>query len=64
MTSAAASHAVVVAKDGSGFLDSYSSVNALPKVQLNDRNGKVLTVLEANELDAEIDPLTPYIGMA
>ncbi len=59
LTSAAASHAVVVAKDGSGFLDSYSSVNALPKVQLNDRNGKVLTVLEANELDAN-HPLTPY----
>lgn len=59
LTSAAASHAVVVAKDGSGFLDSYSSVNALPKVQLNDRNGKVLTVLEANELDAD-HPLTPY----
>ena len=48
-----------MAKDGSGFLDSYSSVNALPKVQLNDRNGKVLTVLEANELDAN-HPLTPY----
>lgn len=59
LTSAAASHAVVVAKDGSGFLDSYSSVNALHKVQLNDRNGKVLTVLEANELDAD-HPLTPY----
>jgi dipeptidyl-peptidase-4 len=59
LTSAVASHAVVVAKDGSGFLDSYSSVNALPKVQLNDRNGKVLTVLEANELDAN-HPLTPY----
>jgi dipeptidyl-peptidase-4 len=59
LTSAGASHAVVVAKDGSGFLDTFSSVNALPQVHLNDRNGKVLTVLEANELNAS-HPLTPY----
>lgn len=59
LTSAGASHAVVVAKDGSGFLDSYSAVNSLPKVQLNDNTGKTLTVLEANELNAE-HPLTPY----
>ncbi|MCT6699524.1 S9 family peptidase [Rheinheimera sp. 4Y26] len=59
LTTPGASHAVVVAKDGSGFLDSYSAVNSLPKVQLNDNTGKTLTVLEANELNAD-HPLTPY----
>jgi len=59
LTSAGASHAVVVAEDGSGFIDSYSAVNSLPKVQLNDKTGKTLTVLEANALNAE-HPLTPY----
>ncbi len=59
LTTPGASHAVVVAEDGSGFLDSYSAVNSLPKVQLNDNTGKTLTVLEANELTAQ-HPLTPY----
>lgn len=59
LTSPGASHSVVVAKDGSGFLDSYSAVNSLPKVQLNDNTGKTLTVLEKNDLN-EKHPLTPY----
>ena len=61
LTSAGASHNVVVADDGSGFLDSWSGVTELPKVALRDAKGSTLTVLEANELTAA-HPLTPYAG--
>lgn len=61
LTSAGASHNVVVANDGSGFLDSWSGVTDLPKVALRDAKGEPVTVLEANELNAN-HPLTPYAG--
>lgn len=59
LTSAGASHAVVVADNGSGFLDSWSAVTSLPKVALRDQRGELVTLLEGNELTAE-HPLTPY----
>ncbi len=59
LTEAGSSHAVVVAKDGSGFLDTFSSVSQLPQVQLKSRAGKTIEVLASNQLNAE-HPLTPY----
>jgi dipeptidyl-peptidase 4 len=59
LTEANSSHAVVVAKDGSGFLDTFSSVSQLPEVQLKSRTGKTIEVLASNKLTAE-HPLTPY----
>jgi dipeptidyl-peptidase-4 len=59
LTEAGSSHAVVVAKDGSGFLDTFSSVTQLPKVELKNRDGNTIEVLAANTLNAE-HPLTPY----
>lgn len=59
LTSPDASHSVVVAENGSGFLDSWSAVTSLPKVALRDQQGELVTTLEANEL-TEQHPLTPY----
>lgn len=59
LTSPGASHSVVVAENGSGFLDSWSAVTSLPKVALRDQLGQLVTTLEANEL-TEQHPLTPY----
>ncbi len=59
VTELGASHQAVVAKDGSGFLDTWSSVVTLPKVALKDANGKVITMLSDNALTPE-HPLTPY----
>ncbi len=59
LTEAGYSHATVVAKDGSGFLDTWSGVVSLPKVALRDAAGKVVTMLAENTLDIE-HPLTPY----
>lgn len=59
LTSANAHHSVVVAKDGSGFLDSFSSVSQLPKVHLNNRDGKTITVLADNSPTGE-HPIAPY----
>jgi dipeptidyl-peptidase-4 len=59
LTEAGSSHAVVVAKDGSGFLDTFSSVSQLPEVQLKNREGKTIEILANNQLTAE-HPLTPY----
>ena len=52
-------HQVVVAKDGSGFIDTASAVVKLPTVTLRDAKGQVVTVLEANKLDDK-HPLTPF----
>lgn len=52
-------HQVVVAENGSGFIDTASAVVKLPTVTLRDQQGKVVTVLEANALDQQ-HPLTPY----
>jgi dipeptidyl-peptidase-4 len=59
LTEAGYSHATVVAKDGSGFLDTWSGVVSLPKVALRDAAGKVVTMLAENTLDKD-HPLTPY----
>jgi len=59
LTEAGSSHQVVVAKNGSGFIDTASGVVELPSVTLRDSQGKVVTVLAANALDAE-HPLTPF----
>ena len=55
------SHQAVVAKDGSGFIDTASAAVQLPQVTLRDAAGKVRTVLSANTLDKD-HPLTPYAG--
>jgi dipeptidyl-peptidase-4 len=59
LTEAGYSHATVVAKDGSGFLDTWSGVVTLPRVALRDAAGKVVTMLAENTLDKD-HPLTPY----
>lgn len=59
LTESGYSHQVVVAKDGSGFIDTASAVVKLPTVTLRDSQGKAVTVLESNALDAQ-HPLTPY----
>ncbi|MDP5141530.1 S9 family peptidase [Rheinheimera baltica] len=52
-------HALVMAKDGSSFIDSFSSVSAPNRVALRGLTGEVLTWLEPNSLD-NLHPLTPY----
>ncbi len=52
-------HLAVVAKDGSGFIDTASAVVRLPQVSLHDASGKLRTVLDANQLDQQ-HPLAPY----
>jgi len=59
LTEAGRHHQVVVAKNGSGFIDTASAVVQLPSVTLRDNQGKVLTVLEENRLD-DRHPLTPF----
>ncbi|OEY71053.1 peptidase S9 [Rheinheimera salexigens] len=52
-------HAVVMAKQGTSFIDSFSNVSTPNKVALRALDGKVLTWLAQNEL-TEQHPLTPY----
>ena len=52
-------HALVMAKDGSSFIDSFSNVSTPTKVALRGLDGKVLTWLEQNVLD-NAHPLTAY----
>ena len=52
-------HALVMAKDGSSFIDSFSNVTTPNKVALRALDGTILTWLEQNELN-ETHPLTPY----
>jgi len=52
-------HALVMAKDGSSFIDSFSNVTTPNKVALRALDGTVLTWLEQNELD-KTHPLTAY----
>lgn len=52
-------HQVVVAKNGSGFIDTASAVVKLPTVSLKNAQGQTVTVLEANALDDK-HPLTPF----
>ncbi|HSG52488.1 MAG TPA: S9 family peptidase [Rheinheimera sp.] len=52
-------HTLVMAKDGSSFIDSFSNVLTPPKVALRALDGEVLTWLEQNELNAS-HALTPY----
>lgn len=59
LTTSNFNHLTVVAKDGSGFIDTASAVVRLPQVNLHDKNGTLLTVLESNRLDPQ-HPLTPY----
>ena len=59
LTEAGSSHATVVAKDGSGFLDTWSGVVSLPQVALRNANGKIVTMLAQNTLD-QAHPLTPF----
>jgi dipeptidyl-peptidase-4 len=59
LTEAGSNHQVVVAKNGSGFIDTASAVVKLPSVTLRDQQGKAVTVLAANALDAQ-HPLTAY----
>lgn len=59
LTEAGYDHALVMAKDGSSFIDSFSNVSTPTKVALRGLDGKVLTWLEQNELDSK-HALTPY----
>jgi len=59
LTEAGFDHALVMAKDGSSFIDSFSNVTTPPKVALRALDGTVLTWLEQNELNAS-HALTPY----
>lgn len=52
-------HALVVAKDGSSFIDNFSNVSTPNKVALRAIDGKLLTWLEQNALNNQ-HPLTPY----
>lgn len=52
-------HALVLAKDGSSFIDNFSNVNTPNKVALRAIGGNLLTWLEQNELNNQ-HPLTPY----
>lgn len=61
LTEAGFDHALVMAKDGSSFIDSFSNVLTPPKVALRALDGKVLTWLEQNQLNAS-HALTPYHG--
>lgn len=53
------SHGIVMAKDGSGFIDSYSNVTTPTAVRLANIKGETLTLLEANAVTGD-HPLTPY----
>jgi dipeptidyl-peptidase-4 len=59
LTEAGFDHALVMAKDGSSFIDSFSNVSTPTKVALRGLDGKVLTWLEQNELNSS-HALTPY----
>ncbi|WP_445426691.1 DPP IV N-terminal domain-containing protein [Alishewanella sp. HL-SH06] len=59
ITEAGYDHAVVVAKDGSSFIDSFSNVTTPDKVALRAMDGQVLTWLAQNTLNAD-HPLSPY----
>ncbi|WP_337880645.1 S9 family peptidase [Rheinheimera sp.] len=59
LTAPGYSHAVVMAKTGESFIDSFSSVIQPTKVELRTTSGQVLTVLEANEV-AGNHPLAAY----
>ena len=59
LTEAGYDHALVMAKDGSSFIDSFSNVSTPNKVALRGLDGKVLTWLEQNALD-NTHPLTAY----
>jgi dipeptidyl-peptidase 4 len=59
LTEAGYDHALVMAKDASSFIDSFSNVSTPPKVALRALNGEVLTWLEQNTLDSN-HALTPY----
>ncbi|WP_240222029.1 S9 family peptidase [Rheinheimera hassiensis] len=59
LTEAGSDHALVMAKDGSSFIDSFSNVSTPTKVALRGLNGKVLTWLEQNELNSS-HALMPY----
>lgn len=59
LTEAGFDHALVMAKDGSSFIDSFSNVSTPAKVALRGLDGKVLTWLEQNELNSS-HALTPY----
>ncbi|MBZ9611762.1 S9 family peptidase [Rheinheimera maricola] len=59
LTEAGFDHALVMAKEGSSFIDSFSNVTTPVKVALRGLDGKVLTWLEQNELNNS-HALTPY----
>lgn len=52
-------HALVLAKDGSSFIDNFSNVSTPNKVVLRAIDGKLLTWLEQNALNDQ-HPLAPY----
>ncbi|WP_419570217.1 DPP IV N-terminal domain-containing protein [Rheinheimera sp.] len=59
LTTPGYSHAVVMAKSGESFIDSFSSVTQPTKVDLRATSGQVLTVLDANDV-AGTHPLAAY----
>lgn len=61
LTEAGYDHALVLAKDGSSFIDSFSNVSTPNKVALRAIDGRVLTWLEHNELNSS-HPLTAFHG--
>lgn len=59
LTEAGYFHDVVVADNASGFIDTFSNVSTPNKVALRDRQGKLVTLLEANAVDTQ-HPLHAY----
>ncbi|MBU2882517.1 S9 family peptidase [Psychrosphaera sp. B3R10] len=54
-------HDVTFSEDASVYLDSFSTTTQPPQVSLHQANGKQLTWMEQNKLDAS-HPLTPYLN--
>lgn len=60
ITERAGSHSISFADDASIYIDTFSTINRPPQVSLHTANGRQLTWLEENRLDAS-HPLTPYL---
>jgi dipeptidyl-peptidase-4 len=54
-------HDIHFAKDGSSFIDNFSTINTPPQVSLHTIDGTRLTWLAKNQVDAQ-HPLKPYLN--
>lgn len=53
-------HSITFAKDGSSFIDNFSTVNTPPQVSLHNAEGDRVTWLVENRIDKD-HPLNPYL---